>query len=121
MHRQQFVNQYVAFGVSEDANMVRMAGGDVTVAWIDSMTGMANAVDYFLESYSQVYIMNQGKLPSFAMILSGINENTCCVQINFRGFISSRPEFQMQKIFKGGGGGRWWANMSHIYYTGNLI
>ena len=54
MYREQFVNQYVAFGVSGDADMVRMAGGDVTVAWIDSRTGMPKAVDYFLESYIQV-------------------------------------------------------------------
>ena len=48
------MDQYVAFGVSGDANSVRMAGGDVTVAWIDAVTGASNAVDYFLESYSQV-------------------------------------------------------------------
>ena len=53
------MNQYVAFGVSGSQGGVLMQGGDVTVAWIDSKTRQANAVDYFLESYSQVgtYLM----------------------------------------------------------------
>lgn len=73
MHREKFINQYVAFGVSGDARTVKMAGGDVTVAWIDSMTGAANAVDYFLESYSQVYGCSSRTL---AMVLfSGMFEN----------------------------------------------
>ena len=48
------MNQYVAFGLSGEVDSVRMQGGDVTVAWIDAATGVANAVDYYLESYTQV-------------------------------------------------------------------
>lgn len=48
------MNQYVAFGLSGEPDSVRMQGGDVTVAWIDAATGAANAVDYYLESYTQV-------------------------------------------------------------------
>ena len=53
-YREQYVNQYVAFGLSGAPDGVRMQGGDVTVAWIDAVSGVANAVDYYLESYSQV-------------------------------------------------------------------
>ena len=53
-HRELYVNQYVAFGLSGAPNIVRMQGGDVTVAWIDAASGVANAVDYYLESYTQV-------------------------------------------------------------------
>lgn len=53
-HRELYVNQYVAFGLSGAPDRVLMSGGDVTVAWIDAASGVANAVDYYLESYSQV-------------------------------------------------------------------
>lgn len=50
------MNQYVAFGLSgSPASGVRMQGGDVTVAWIDAASGVANAVDYYLQDYTQVY------------------------------------------------------------------
>ena len=48
------MNQYVAFGLSGVLDGIRMQGGDVTVAWIDAASGVANAVDYYLESYTQV-------------------------------------------------------------------
>lgn len=48
------MNQYVAFGLSGVPDGIRMQGGDVTVAWIDAASGVANAVDYYLESYTQV-------------------------------------------------------------------
>ena len=42
----------MAFGISGDPNGVRMVGGDVTWAWMDS-TGV-NARDLYLSAYSQV-------------------------------------------------------------------
>ena len=50
------MDQYVAFGLSANPSQVSMVGGDVTVAWINASTGAVSAVDYYLQSYSQVYM-----------------------------------------------------------------
>ena len=48
------VNQYMAFGLSASSEATFMIGADATVAWVDSNTGMPNAVDYILTQRIQV-------------------------------------------------------------------
>lgn len=47
----------MAFGLSGRTELTSMIGADATVAWVDSSTGMPNAVDYFLTQRVQVGIM----------------------------------------------------------------
>ncbi|KAB7495687.1 Protein Skeletor, partial [Armadillidium nasatum] len=45
--------EYMAFGISGSDTRSAMVGGDVTVAWLDQVTGSGEAVDYILNAKSQ--------------------------------------------------------------------
>ena len=52
-------DQYMAFGLSGRRDMTFMVGADATVAWVNTQTGQANAVDYYLTGRDQVNHMHR--------------------------------------------------------------
>lgn len=46
-------NEYLSFGLSPDKAHSRMIGADVTVAWVDKVSGRGFANDYYLDAKSQ--------------------------------------------------------------------
>ena len=46
--------QYLGFGLSGSDTQTLMLGADATIAWVDE-NGMAQAQDYYLGNYVQVY------------------------------------------------------------------
>lgn len=45
--------EYMGFGLSGNPDRSQMVGGDVTVAWMDHITGQGYAEDYYLDAKSQ--------------------------------------------------------------------
>lgn len=52
----------MSFGVSADPENSVMVGGDVTVAWVNKLTGKGYSQDYYLEAKSQCS-GNRGSCP----------------------------------------------------------
>ena len=44
----------MGFGLSGSDSRTLMFGADPTITWVDSMSGQAKAVDYYLSGYTQV-------------------------------------------------------------------
>jgi hypothetical protein len=52
----------MSFGISPDLDHSVMIGADVTVAWVEKLTGKGFAYDYFLDAKSQCS-GNRGSCP----------------------------------------------------------
>ena len=49
---------YMAFGRSGSDSRSAMVGGDVTVAWYDTVMNVGKAVDYSLSQYTEVCLIS---------------------------------------------------------------